>query len=124
MMGYSTQVAVRFETGQTTVILVEALQSLGDPAVYLIQSYDDNMFALKIKLSSCSYVPHLDWTAALLSGWAFNTRLSIASSQSTVLLQVLKHHCSLANLCLRFIFTFVNVILSLLQIHHSCSLVP
>lgn len=120
MMGYSTQVAVRFETGQTTVILVEALQSLGDPAVYLIQSYDDNMFALKIKLSSCSY----DWTAALLSGWAFNTRLSIASSQSTVLLQVLKHHCSLADLCLRFIFTFVNVILSLLQIHHSCSLVP
>lgn len=56
MMGYSTQVAVRFETGQTTVILVEALQSLGDPAVYLIQSYDDNMFALKIKLSSCSYI--------------------------------------------------------------------
>lgn len=54
MMGYSTQVVVRFETGQTTVILVEALQSLGDPAVYLIQSYDDNMFALKIKLSSCS----------------------------------------------------------------------
>lgn len=59
MMGYSTQVAVRFETGHTTVILVEALQSLGDPAVYLIQSYDDNMFALKIKLSSCSYILRL-----------------------------------------------------------------
>lgn len=60
MMGYSTQVAVRFETGQTTEILVEALQSLGAPA----------------------------------------------------------------NLCLRFVVTFLNVILSLLQIHHSCSLVP